>query len=406
MLLGQLQSITNRKVVVATIYILGTLAILLYMSETIIFTNQTKVNVLSKEDLEMIRAVLLQSNTLNEKDAGIIKEIVMKTNESQIAMKNVIEILKATQAELEKLSAVLDTANTSSPIIKLGEVVDYLTTQIKYIPVKGSNLQAVHVDSQVESQEKKPTDERLKGYAEYEALVEMRKNFRGGSHTMALIVPYRNRTEQLETFSRVMNTYFDGIDMKWKMIVVEQGPRHPFNKAKLSNIGYDLSKGWADYFCFHDVDHLPAQPYIDYSYPEHNPRHLSMHFQSLGWKLAYPTIFGGVTVINAAQFQKINGHSNLFWGWGGEDDEVGERVRLGGMKIDRPEHACFFSLSYGHNRESKDEDNYQNNKKLLNKVKYRWQSDGLNTLNYTLVRTEQHPLYIKHIVDVKPREPG
>lgn len=42
-------------------------------------------------------------------------------------------------------------------------------------------------------------------------------------------------------------------------------------------------------------------------------------------RIPYPTYFGGVTAFTVEQFKKINGHSNLFWGWGGEDDDAYNR---------------------------------------------------------------------------------
>ena len=36
-------------------------------------------------------------------------------------------------------------------------------------------------------------------------------------------------------------------------------------------------------------------------------------------------IFGGATAFTAAQFEKANGHSNKFYGWGGEDDDLARR---------------------------------------------------------------------------------
>jgi len=44
---------------------------------------------------------------------------------------------------------------------------------------------------------------------------------------------------------------------------------------------------------------------------------------------------GGVTAFTRDQFEKVNGYSNRFWGWGGEDDEMFLRVRAKGMNIVR-----------------------------------------------------------------------
>ena len=37
--------------------------------------------------------------------------------------------------------------------------------------------------------------------------------------------------------------------------------------------------------------------------------------------------FGGISMLSARQFSEINGFSNIFWGWGGEDDDSFLRLR-------------------------------------------------------------------------------
>jgi hypothetical protein len=38
------------------------------------------------------------------------------------------------------------------------------------------------------------------------------------------------------------------------------------------------------------------------------------------FRLPYRTIFGGVSALTIDQFKSVNGFSNQFFGWGGEDD--------------------------------------------------------------------------------------
>lgn len=38
--------------------------------------------------------------------------------------------------------------------------------------------------------------------------------------------------------------------------------------------------------------------------------------------LPYEDIFGGVSALTKEQFINVNGFSNEFWGWGGEDDDM------------------------------------------------------------------------------------
>lgn len=37
---------------------------------------------------------------------------------------------------------------------------------------------------------------------------------------------------------------------------------------------------------------------------------------------------GGVLALTTEQYKKVNGHSNVFWGWGAEDDDMSNRYEL------------------------------------------------------------------------------
>jgi beta-1,4-galactosyltransferase 1 len=48
------------------------------------------------------------------------------------------------------------------------------------------------------------------------------------------------------------------------------------------------------------------------------PKHMSSAVNVLKYELPYPTIFGGVTALKKEQVERVNGFSNLYFGWGGE----------------------------------------------------------------------------------------
>ncbi len=51
------------------------------------------------------------------------------------------------------------------------------------------------------------------------------------------------------------------------------------------------------------------------------------------FRLANQLVFGGATALTVGQFHKVNGYSNEYWGWGGEDDDMGLRFECKQSKI-------------------------------------------------------------------------
>lgn len=43
---------------------------------------------------------------------------------------------------------------------------------------------------------------------------------------------------------------------------------------------------------------------------------------SFVFRLTYEELIGGVLNIRADHFLTVNGYSNLYWGWGAEDDDL------------------------------------------------------------------------------------
>lgn len=56
------------------------------------------------------------------------------------------------------------------------------------------------------------------------------------------------------------------------------------------------------------------------------PVHMSSGRSRFKFELAYKEYMGGVVGFTPAQFKAINGFSNLFFGWGGEDDNLHRRT--------------------------------------------------------------------------------
>ncbi len=48
----------------------------------------------------------------------------------------------------------------------------------------------------------------------------------------------------------------------------------------------------------------------------------------------YPSYFGGVSAVTAAHFRAANGFSNLYYGWGREDDDLHDRLASVGLTVE------------------------------------------------------------------------
>ena len=56
---------------------------------------------------------------------------------------------------------------------------------------------------------------------------------------------------------------------------------------------------------------------------------------TMNYQLIYENIFGGVVSLTREQFEDVNGFSNQFWGWGGEDDDMNSRIKKRRLKVSR-----------------------------------------------------------------------
>ena len=106
-------------------------------------------------------------------------------------------------------------------------------------------------------------------------------------------------------------------------------------------------------------------------------------------------MFGGVSMFNKEDFIKVNGFSNTFWGWGGEDDEIRLRCDREGLKVDRRPNRY---TSLPHPKAKLNEVEYSENVKELNNIKINkdskeYKTNGLNSLEYEILEIEHKKDY-------------
>lgn len=145
---------------------------------------------------------------------------------------------------------------------------------------------------------------------------------------LGIIVPYRDRHKHLQQFKETIFTYLEKNGYtNYCVIIVEQDNAKLFNRGMLCNIGFlEAENQKCDYIVIHDIDMLPKR--VDYSYSEH-PIHLATD------NIPFDSYFGGITLFPTKIFRNINGFSNLYWGWGFEDDDLRYRCVKNNVVFER-----------------------------------------------------------------------
>ncbi|KAF5297355.1 hypothetical protein FQR65_LT01285 [Abscondita terminalis] len=210
---------------------------------------------------------------------------------------------------------------------------------------------------------------------------------------VAVIVPYRDREAQLQLFVNYMHQFLQEQKIRYRIFVVEQNDDLPFNRAKMLNVGAnEAMKMNFPCLILHDVDLFPLNPKNLYACFK-KPRHMSSNVDTFRFNLPYLTLFGGVVAIQLEDFKLINGMSNLFDGWGGEDDDFFKRLKKHDLVPYRlsPQISVYTMLV--HKKQPAQKDRW----KMLESSLKRQTTDGFNTIpnNY---KVEFEPLYTHILV--------
>ncbi|KAH8868094.1 Beta-1,4-N-acetylgalactosaminyltransferase bre-4 [Schistosoma japonicum] len=174
----------------------------------------------------------------------------------------------------------------------------------------------------------------------------------------------------------------------YTIFVIEQIGNGKFNRGSLLNAGFLEVSKFEEYHCFilHDVDKLPEDDRILYTCGQ-SPAHLSPLLSTFNYKLLYNRFFGGVVTFTRKQFQKINGFSNLYEGWGGEDDDLFMRVEQSGYKLNRSSLEIGRYYAIQHEIDNLNEINPHRHK-LLETAEKRFKTDGLNSVKYKVTQSK------------------
>lgn len=70
-----------------------------------------------------------------------------------------------------------------------------------------------------------------------------------------------------------------------------------------------------------------------------------------GYNRYYEFLIGGVLMMTPTMYKTLNGFSNMYWGWGGEDDDLSLRLIERRFCVVRPDYsvAVYSGMNKNHN---------------------------------------------------------
>ncbi|CAF5110975.1 unnamed protein product, partial [Rotaria magnacalcarata] len=159
-----------------------------------------------------------------------------------------------------------------------------------------------------------------------------------------------------------------------------------FNKGRLYNAGVryiqqNQQKLNITCFILHDVDLIPENDGNFYTCESKHPKHTTLRIRKLNstsdYSRFYEFLIGGALILTFDMYKRVNGFSNLFWGWGGEDDDLSLRFIQRRACVVRPSYelANYIALPHSNGR--------SNNArfKLLTWSTVRLDTDGYNKID-------------------------
>lgn len=231
------------------------------------------------------------------------------------------------------------------------------------------------------------------------------------SQKVAIIIPFKNRDEHLRALLYRLHPMLHRQKTAYCIIVTEQEDDGRFNKGAVMNAGFKEAMKMDNFDCviFHDVDMLPESDFNIYQCQD-DPTHLSPLIDKFDYK-PYGTDFGGITMLRPNDYIKANGMSNLFWGWGREDDDMQHRIERAELTVVKPKNydqARYKMIPHQHPwifRNFKLRDSTTDVRFLppdfLVKYKERSGVEGVSSVDYQLARTVVEKYFTKIYIELR-----
>lgn len=193
----------------------------------------------------------------------------------------------------------------------------------------------------------------------------------------SILITYRNREEHLTALLPRLKEVF--ANDSYEIIIAEQNDTDKFQKNSLYNIAAQRATG--ELLVFHDVDYYPSDDVSYHTeefvplYPVRRVIFLDENGQMRteedtpagyrSFKYDVGDHSGGVFVLSKSLFLTINGLNPYYKGWGMEDDDTRQRLRMLGYEWKRNENGLFYSLYHQDSRPADNDTDFRNNMHLL-----------------------------------------
>lgn len=172
----------------------------------------------------------------------------------------------------------------------------------------------------------------------------------------SIIIPYRDREEHIQTLLPRLNEMLKGKD--YEIIIAEQVDEGKFKKNTLYNIATSYSTKEllvfhdVDYYPLHNVDYytekqIPLYPVRQVVFLDENNKELPIESIPAGYRNFHHDVgdhSGGVFVLSRWLFDLVGGFNPFYFGWGKEDDDTRDRLRVAGYEWHRNDKGVFCAL--------------------------------------------------------------
>jgi hypothetical protein len=239
---------------------------------------------------------------------------------------------------------------------------------------------------------------------------------------IAVITMYRNqpnneRLIQKRIFQYWMNKLL-GPMCEYDIIIVEQSQKYNFNIGKLKNIGFDyLNKNGNkkyDNYIFADIDAIPDSVLMKYFFKITDGMNALAMFGTRYENMdQHKPFLGALISCTKNIFEKINGYSNSFYGWQGEDNDLILRCYEENISIYKNKEGKIIDMEE-YNGKKKDivyklkelDKNNERETTIWEKtIHYKYyKKNGLSNLNYDILYKNNYLNNYHIIVDLKMEE--